>query len=57
MKTEQRDDRITAASLAPVENKRVGSFGRLLKNRSFLLLWLAQLLSQIVFKAANFSMT
>ncbi len=54
MKTEQRSDRIPAASLAPVEDKRVGSFGRVLKNRSFLLLWLAQLLSQIVFNAANY---
>src|SRR5581483_4067240 len=31
-----------------------GSFRRVLKNRSFLLLWLAQLLSQIVFNAANY---
>jgi Na+/melibiose symporter-like transporter len=54
MKTEQRNDSIPAASLAPVEDKRVGSFGRVLKNRSFLLLWLAQLLSQIVFNAANY---
>src|SRR5690242_1085709 len=54
MKTEQRDDTIPAASLAPVEDKGVASFGRVLKNRSFLLLWLAQLLSQIVFNAANY---
>src|SRR5690242_16057918 len=54
MKLEQRNDRIPAASLAPVEDKRVASFGRVLKNRSFLLLWLAQLLSQIVFNAANY---
>jgi len=54
MKTEQRGDHIPAASLAPVEDKRVGSFGRVLKNRSFLLLWLAQLLSLTVFNAANY---
>src|SRR5690349_498527 len=54
MKLEQRDDPIPATSLAPVEDKRAASFGRVLKNRSFLLLWLAQLLSQIVFNAANY---
>ena len=54
MKTEQRDDIIPAASFAPAEDKRVASFGRVLKNCSFLLLWLAQLLSQIVFNAANY---
>jgi len=54
MKLEQRNDNIPVASLAPVEDKRVASFGRVLKNRSFLLLWLAQLLSQIVFNAANY---
>src|SRR5260221_1796918 len=54
MKTEQRSHRMPAASLAPVEDKRVGSLRRVLKNRSFLLLWLAQLLSQIVFNAANY---
>lgn len=54
MKTEHRNDRIPAASLGPVEEKRVASFGPVLKNRAFLLLWLAQLLSQIVFNAANY---
>src|SRR5579863_1589669 len=54
IKLEQRDDTIHAPSLAPAEDKRVASFGRVLKNRSFLLLWLAQLLSQIVFNAANY---
>lgn len=54
MKIEQIDDSIPADSLAPVEETPVGSFRRVLKNRSFLLLWLAQLLSQIVFNAANY---
>jgi len=54
MKTEQRDDTVPAASPSPVENRPAGSFGRVLKNRPFLLLWLAQLLSQTVFNAANY---
>ncbi len=54
MKTELRDDNILAASLSPVEDTQAGSYRRVLKNRSFLLLWLAQLLSQIVFNAANY---
>jgi MFS family permease len=37
-----------------VEDTRVASFGRVLKNRPFLLLWLAQLLSLTVFNAANY---
>jgi MFS family permease len=54
MKTELRDDHILAASLSPVYPPQAGSYRRVLKNRSFLLLWLAQLLSQIVFNAANY---
>src|SRR3954454_6873222 len=54
MKTEQQDDDTPAASLPPGQNITAGSFRRVLKNRSFLLLWLAQLLSQIVFNAANY---
>jgi MFS family permease len=54
MKTEQRNDETPVASLSPVKDPPVGSFRRVLKNRSFLLLWLAQLLSQIVFNAANY---
>src|SRR5258708_5753805 len=54
MKTELRDDNIPTATLSPVEDTPVGSFRRVLKNRSFLLLWLAQLLSQMVFNAANY---
>src|SRR5258708_5235604 len=54
MKTEQRNDETPVASLSPVKDPPVGSFGRVLKNRSFLLLWLVQLLPQIVFNAANY---
>ncbi len=54
MKTELRDDNPSATSLSPVKGRSVGSFRRVLKNCSFLLLWLAQLLSQIVFNAANY---
>ena len=46
MKLKQRNENIPVASLSPVEETPAGSFGRMLKNRSFLLLWLAQLLSQ-----------
>ena len=54
MKIEHKDEIGSAASLAPAEGTPKGSFRRVLKNRSFLLLWLAQLLSQIVFNAANY---
>ena len=54
MKTEQRNDNIPAVALSPVEDRPAGSFGRVLKNRPFLLLWLAQLLSLTVFNAANY---
>ncbi len=54
MKTEQSDDNIPAASLSSMEDTHAGSFRSVLKNRSFLLLWLAQLLSLIVFNAANY---
>jgi hypothetical protein len=46
MKLEQRNENIPVASLSPVEETPAASFGRALKNRSFLLLWFAQLLSE-----------
>jgi hypothetical protein len=46
MKIEHRNDNIPVASLSPMEDTPAASFCRVLKNRSFLLLWLAQLLSQ-----------
>src|SRR5437588_5093767 len=54
MKTEHSDEKMLATSLLTGEDTRAGSFRSVLKNRSFLLLWLAQLLSQIVFNAANY---
>jgi MFS family permease len=54
MKAEQMEDHTLATPLSPVEDTPVGSFRRVLKNRSFLRLWLAQLLSQTVFNAANY---
>ena len=54
MKTGQRDDNTSTAPVYPVGNIPVGSFQSVLKNRSFLLLWLAQLLSQIAFNAGNY---
>ncbi len=54
MRIEQRYVNTSAATLIPVGDTPVASFSRVLKNRSFLLLWLAQLLSQIVFNAANY---
>jgi hypothetical protein len=45
-KLEQRNENIPVASLSHVEEKPAASIGWMLKNRSFLLLWFAQLLSQ-----------
>jgi Na+/melibiose symporter-like transporter len=54
MKTEKRDDGTPLETQAAPEKPSIGSFRSVLKNRSFLLLWLAQLLSQIAFNAANY---
>src|SRR6266699_3142871 len=54
MKTGQRDDNTSTAPVYPVGNILAGPFQSVLKNRSFLLLWLAQLLSQIAFNAGNY---
>ena len=54
MKTELGDNVTPATFLSPAGHSPVGLFRSVLKNRSFLLLWLAQLLSQVVFNAANY---
>ncbi|HEY6540122.1 MAG TPA: MFS transporter [Ktedonobacteraceae bacterium] len=54
MKTDQQNEDIPIPGPLVPENSGRSSFRRVLKNRSFLLLWLAQLLSQVVFNAANY---
>ncbi len=54
MKTDQQNENTPIPPSSLQEGKPKGSFRRVLKNRSFLLLWLAQLLSQMVFNAANY---
>src|SRR6266704_4795283 len=54
METKQRNENATTAPLSPAKDTPEGSFRSVLKNRSFVLLWLAQLHSQIGFNAANY---
>lgn len=54
MKTDQQNEDVPIVPAYARENAERSSFRRVLKNRSFLLLWLAQLLSQVVFNAANY---
>lgn len=54
MKTDQQNENILIPPSPSQEGNPKGSFRRVLKNCSFLLLWLAQLLSQVVFNAANY---
>lgn len=52
MKRDQQDQMVSPASSA--RGASHSSFRAVLKNRPFVLLWMAQLLSQIVFNAANY---
>ena len=54
MKTDQQNEEVPIVPTYVQENAARSSFRRVLRNRSFLLLWLAQLLSQVVFNAANY---
>ena len=54
MKTDQQNEDVPIVPSYVQETAARSSFRRVLKNRSFLLLWLAQLLSQVVFNAANY---
>ncbi len=54
MKTDQQNEDVPIVPTYAQENAERSSFRRVLRNRTFLLLWLAQLLSQVVFNAANY---
>ena len=54
METKKKEDQRLSEAAAPDKNESGGSFRDVLSNRSFVLLWLAQLISQIGFNAANF---
>jgi len=54
METKKQEDRQLPELPTPRKIEPPGSFRSVLSNRSFVLLWLAQLISQIGFNAANF---
>lgn len=54
METKSRYNNASDASPVLAEDTATGSFRSVLANRSFLQLWLAQLLSQLVFNAGNY---
>jgi MFS family permease len=54
METKQENENTSDAPSPAAEDTQTGSFRSVLENRSFLLLWLAQLLSQLVFNAGNY---
>ena len=54
METKKQEDARLPESAAPGKSEPPGSFRNVLSNPSFVLLWLAQLVSQIGFNAANF---
>src|SRR5262249_11545712 len=54
METKKREGTGLPESPAPGQSEAPGSFRSVLRNRPFVLLWLAQLISQIGFNAANY---
>jgi len=54
METKKREDTSLPEPSASARSEPTGSFRSVLGNRSFVLLWLAQLISQIGFNAANY---
>lgn len=54
METKKKEDTRLPESATAGKNEPPGSFRDVLSNRSFVLLWLAQLISQIGFNAANY---
>lgn len=54
MEIKKKEDTGLPATSPPDQRKRPASFRGVLGNRSFVLLWLAQLISQIGFNAANY---
>jgi Na+/melibiose symporter-like transporter len=54
METTRKEDIGLPESMVPAKSELSGSFRNVLGNRSFVMLWLAQLVSQIGFNAANY---
>ncbi|MEO7021651.1 MAG: MFS transporter [Ktedonobacteraceae bacterium] len=56
MSTKKQEDVGPAGSEQPSKSEKTGSFRNVLRNRAFVLIWLAQLISQIGFNAANYGL-
>ncbi len=56
METKNKEDISSSESTSPPKREPRGSFRKVLRNRLFVLIWLAQLISQIGFNAANYGL-